>query len=122
MIKKLETYPQDQEMEEIKSKINEIIDELNKGNIKRSDATSVESYFDINYERIVENLKLKPIPNTIYKMLQDEELNLFLNLTDHDKKYIERRCNIEIEKYNMLKPIRLIGKPFNEVDSNKIIK
>ena len=112
MIKKLEVYPQDQEIEEIKSKINEIIDELNKGNIRRSNKQKTSRWYKKNTERIIDRLRIRPVPNEILTLLSEDNEDLFIELTLMEKTELINRANFLIHKYGLDKTI-MHGRPYN---------
>lgn len=121
MIKKLNPCIEDEE--EVRNTINEIIDILNKASNKPVNEQSIESWFNRNEERIIATLKNNPIPGEVYTMLRTsddpDEVNLFLGLQDKNKKYIEMRCGVLIEKHGFENNKVLHGKPLSECAINK---
>ena len=84
-----------EELAEVKEKINEIVDVLNKASNKPVGEQTIESWFKTNEERINDILLNNPVPTVILGMMKNEVPELFIKACNINE--IIRRCNIIIE-------------------------
>ena len=105
---------------EIINKLNEVIKSVNRseGKIRHSGKQTVSLWFNTNKDRIIDRLKVNPVPAEILSMLMEEEEDLFLELNREDKSKIIRRGNLLINKYN-LPNLELILDKINGIENLK---
>ena len=109
MIKKL---MDDASIEEVIDTVNEVINELNKGNIRRSNKQKTSKWYKKNTERIIDRLRIRPVPNEILTLLSEDDEDLFIELTLMEKTELINRANFLIHKHGLDKTI-IHGRSYN---------